>query len=126
MNSVLKVTILLGCSAATALTYAQTGVNSQGDGNVQEAIRYERAKDAADARQAAKEAGRAQPTPTAAAATANEQSRAGNVPDSGVQAAVRFERSKDAADARQARIESNRGTDTSVNGSADRRMTGHQ
>jgi hypothetical protein len=60
MNRVLKVTILLGCSVATTpLAYAggQTGVNSQGDGGVQEAIRFERAKDAADARQARIQAG---------------------------------------------------------------------
>src|SRR5580698_3463319 len=94
MNSVLKVTILLGCSAATALTYAQTGVNSQGNGSVQEAIRFERAKDAADARQAAKETGRVQPNASMTTApAANEQSSAGRVPDAGgVQAAIRFER----------------------------------
>jgi hypothetical protein len=118
MNAVLKVTFVLGSAAAAALTCAAQ--MPSGDGGVQEAIRFERAKDAADARQARIEAARphSQVTQTKSATTAN------TVGDGGVQQAIRFERSKDAADARQARIEAGQASDTAV-GNADRRMTGH-
>jgi hypothetical protein len=131
MNSVLKVTILLGCSVAVPLSFAggQVGVNNQGNGGVQQAIRFERSKDAADARQASKQAAHPYPMTYATKATAGPGRvlvpDEGPVPDSGVAAAIRFERQKDAADARQARIEQQQQTNTAV-GNADRRMTGHQ
>jgi hypothetical protein len=119
MNAVLKVTILLGCSAATTLVYAggQAPSKSQDGDGVREAIRFERAKDAADARQVRIEAGRTEKSavPTAAASTSadNERDRMmtseDRVGDEGVQEAIRFERAKDAADARQARIEARQG-----------------
>lgn len=119
MNAVLKVTILLGCAAGTTLVYAggQAPQKSQDAQGVREAIRFERAKDAADARQARIEAGRTQKSaaPTAAASTSadNERDRMmtseDRVGDEGVQEAIRFERAKDAADARQARIEARQG-----------------
>ena len=122
MNSVLKVTFLLGCSAATSLCIAggQAGVNHQGDGGVQEAIRFEKAKEAADARQAQIDAAR-RPHQGAHPISASER---GNIPDSGVQAAIQFEKSKDAADSRQARIQAGQ-TNGLAAGSADRRVTGH-
>ncbi len=128
MNRVLKVTILLGCSVATATTplaYAggQTGVNSHGDGGVQEAIRFERAKDAADARQARIEAARSHQAAETKGAAATGSNSQGN---GGVQAAIRFENAKNAADARQARIQTGQAGDNAVVGSADRRMTGHK
>jgi hypothetical protein len=135
MNRVLNVTILLGCSVAATtapLVFAggQTGSNNQGNGGVQEAIRFERAKDAADARQARIEVARpnqgAQTNGAIATGSASERDRGVIVRDPGVQEAIRFERSKDAADARQARIDAGQATDNAVAGSADRRITGHQ
>jgi hypothetical protein len=97
---------------------------------VQEAIRFERAKDAADARQARIEAARshkgAETKGSAATASANERDRVGTVGDAGVQEAIRFERAKAAADAREARIQAGQAGDNAAVGSADRRMTGHK
>jgi len=123
MNRVLKLTILGGLSAAATLGIAgQMPSNSQGDGSVQDAIRFEKAKDAADARQAAIEAGRAQQGGT----TGRESSQQPKV-ESGVQEAIRFERAKDAADARQARIESQRAAaSNNAVGNADRRANGQK
>ena len=127
MKGPLTATILFALSSAmTPLAFAggQVGVNHQGDGSVQDAIRFEKAKDAADARQARSEA--AHPTVAGAAnpAAAAEQ-RAGTVRDQGVHAAIQFERNKDAADARQARTEAGRTTNSATSGNADR-MAGHQ
>jgi len=81
------------------------------DAGVREAIRFERAKDAADARQARIEAGRAsQPSKTGSADRTQEPSKS----EAGVADAVRFEREKAAADARQA---SKEGGSTQVAGS---------
>ncbi len=121
MQSVLKITILLGSSAAATLALAggQTGVNNQGDGGVQAAIQFENAKAAADARQAGMEAARShQATPAQGAAAA--KSSAAGTGEQGVGAAIRFEQNKAAADARQARIAAGQA------GSADRRVTGHK
>jgi hypothetical protein len=120
MHKVLKLTVLLGCSVTAPLVFAggQSGVNSQGDGSVQDAIRFERAKDSADARQARINQSRPLQVTDSQTAIAPGQVL---VTDPGPEAAARFERDKDAAAARQARIEQQQ---NSV-GNADRRMTGH-
>ena len=127
MNSVLKITMLVGCSAGAALYGGQVGVNSQGDGGVQAAIRFEQAKQAADARQAGIAADRLQQgVVTPPVAPANQQVGVSNAGDGSVQAAIRFERAKAAADARQARVAAQEAADNanSAAGNADRRMTG--
>ncbi len=129
MNSVLKVTLLLGCSAAMTMVYAggQVGVNNQGDGGVQAAIQFEHAKAAADARQASIESARAQQglKPQTVSPT-TQQVGVNHSGDGGVQAAIQFERAKAMADARQAQIQSRQaGDNAAVSGNADRLMTGH-
>jgi hypothetical protein len=133
MKSVLTVTVLLGCSAAAALVYAggQVGVNDQGDGGMQAAIRFERAKAAADARQAQMESNRTQQAvPQPAVSPVGQQVGVNNQGDGSVQAAIRFEQAKAAADARQARTASEQASNNakvgSTVGSADRSMTDHR
>jgi len=127
MNLALTVTLLLGWSATTTtLAYAggQMPPRNQGDGGVQEAIRFERAKDVADARQARIEAARSRKSAESkTSALLNQRATTATAGDGGVQEAVRFERAKDAADARQARIAAGQGSDNAALGSADRRMT---
>ena len=128
MNSVLKATLLLGCSAAMTMVYAggQVGVNHQGDGGVQAAIQFEQAKAAADARQASIQAGGAQQgLKPQTVSPSNQRVGVNDSGDGSVQAAIRFERAKAMADARQARIQSGQAGDNAAVSSADRRMTGH-
>ena len=129
MKAIVKITVVLGCSLAATSSYAGGQVNSksQSDGGVQEAIRFEKAKDAADTRQAQIEAARThQGATNRAVAPANERSREGNVRDPGVQAAIQFERNKDAADARQAGIAAGQSSGTARVGSSDRSIGKHQ
>jgi hypothetical protein len=94
MKKVLTIAMVSGLSFSVVMP-------AQEDPGVREAIRFERSKDAAAAREARIEGqGSAQSAP-AEAKEAN--------PESDVQKAVAFERAKDDADARQARTES-RGT----------------
>lgn len=128
MKKPLTAAIFFGLSAAmTPLAFAggQVGVNHPGDGGVQEAIRFERAKDAADARQAHMAATQPSQASQANPAAAADQ-RAGTVKDTGVQAAIQFEHNKDAADARQARIAAGQASDNAAVGNADRRVMGHK
>jgi hypothetical protein len=128
MRSVLKNTVLTGLLCAMpALSFAQT---SQSDrAGEQEAIRIQKQKDAADARQAQREASK--PNAGEAAKSDLKTGGADRVGDTGesatgatdkngkssdLQEAIRFEKAKDAAAARQARIEARH---PSVN-SADR------
>jgi hypothetical protein len=98
MNSMFQITLLLGgLAAATLYAGDQAGMNNQGDGGVQAAIRFEKAKDAADARQAG--------TPGFRAEAAMQPMGPASEGDGGIEAAIQFERAKVAADARQARIE---------------------
>ncbi len=127
MGSVLKNTVLIGLLCAMpALSFAQT---SQSDrAGEQEAIRIQKQKDAADARQAQREAskrngGEAAKTDSkieSADRVGDPGEAAKGAADSGkssdLQEAIRFEKAKDAAAARQARIEARH---PSVN-SADR------
>jgi len=129
MNSVWKATVLLGCSAAMTLVYAggQVGVNHEGDGSVQAAIRFEQGKAAADARQAQIQSEREQqPVATPSVSTAGRTVGVNHQGDGGVQAAIRFEQAKAAADARQAQIHSEQASNHVSVGSADRSMTGHK
>jgi hypothetical protein len=129
MKSVLKNTVLISLLCAMpALSLAQT---SQSDAaGVQEAIRIQKQKDAADARQAQHETSK--PSVGEAAKSDSKTQSADRVGDPGegpkgatdqsskssdLQEAIRFEKAKDAAAARQARIEARR---PSVN-SADRK-----
>ena len=103
MNDTVRITLLLGLAAGgTALAYAGGQPQSKDSEGVQQAIRFERAKDVAALRQARLEAERARKTaePQSAAAYDDAVSAAG-----GLQAAIRFERAKNAADARQAHLE---------------------
>jgi len=128
MGTVCKETVLLSLFCAIpALSFAQATSQSEAAG-VREAIRFERSKDAADARQARTEA--KHPTGYAASSANREYATPGNAvpdrgpagaagsadrsmsaadqrgtPERGVQDAIRFERQKAAADARQAHIE---------------------
>jgi hypothetical protein len=127
MRSVLKNTVLISLFCAVpALSFAQT---SQSDrAGVQEAIRFQKQKDAADARQAQREApkqnrGEAAKSDSkggSADRVGDPGEGARSATDSGkssdLQEAIRFEKAKDAAAARQARVEARR---PSVN-SADR------
>ena len=92
MNGVLKVTMLMGLAAACA--GGQPPSKHPDSDGVQQAIRFEKAKAAAGARQAQRNS----------TTNAKDSAPSGN---GGVQAAIRFERAKDAADARQARREAN-------------------
>ena len=115
MNPLLKITIILTWSAAAmSLAYAggQAPAKKPDDGNVQSAIQFERAKDAADARQARIEE--------------QERGAASVQSDAGVREAIRFERAKDAADARQARIEARQARSESAVGSANRSRREHR
>jgi len=92
---------------------------------VREAIRFEKAKDAADARQARLETQHPSGYAERSADSAPVKDK-NAVPDKGVQDAIRFERNKDAADARQARIEGQPSDTQSSRGAADRRVIRHQ
>ena len=100
-----------------ALTYAQTASQPDAAG-VREAIRFERSKDAADARQARREA--RHPTGDAEPGARNPREDSGltgtRVGDPGEQEAIRFERAKDRAASKQARKEAGK----SSSGAADR------
>ena len=91
MTKLLGATILVGMMAS-----------AYGQDDVREAIRWERAKEQAAARQAAvkRDAG----TKTRDAERESERTAA-PAQESGVQAAIRYERFKEAAAAQQARIE---------------------
>jgi hypothetical protein len=108
MNGIAKVTMFFGLAAgATAMAYAggQAPSRHPDSDGVQQAIRFERAKAAADARQARREAnGVGEAAQPKSATNAKDSGLSGN---GGVQAAIRFERAKDAAAARQARREAN-------------------
>jgi hypothetical protein len=97
MKKTFTVAIVMGLSFAAALP-------AQQEAGVQDAIRFERAKDAADARQARIEAQRSPSATASATATAPVEQKPKI--EAGVQGAIAFERSKDVADARQARLES--------------------
>jgi hypothetical protein len=77
--------------------------SAYGQADVREAVRWERAKDRAAARQAAVARGGEGKAQDAKATP--EVSGTKTAPESGVQAAIRYERFKEAAAARQARIE---------------------
>jgi hypothetical protein len=126
MKNNLKVTILFGLTTGVASLVFGAGAPqeqaSDADG-VRQAVRFERSKDAAAARQARQEPTQEQ---TKSAQTMEAKSELGTatgaaVPDDGgVQAAIRFERAKQAADAQQARVEathSGEATRTSVTAS---------
>jgi hypothetical protein len=129
MKSVLKDTVLISLFCAMpALSFAQTPQSDAA--GVREAIRVQKQKDAADARQAQREASKPNRTEATAKSDSKTES-ADRVGDPGegargatdksgkssdLQEAIRFEKAKDAAAARQARIEARR---PSVN-SADR------
>jgi len=110
-----RLALILGLAGAAALVPAATAQNDPG---VAEAIRFQKAEDAAAARQARLEAGHgSKAAQNEAAQTVGEKKPSG---DSSVQEAIRFQQSEDAAAARQARIESGRDNETN---SADRMMT---
>ena len=127
MNLALTVPVLLAWSAmTTTLAYGggQVRSRSQGDGGVQEAIQFERAKDTADARQARIESARSRDnTESKTAVHTNQRATTVTAGDGGVQEAIRFERDKDASDARQSRIAAGQASDHPALRSADRRMT---
>ena len=104
MNGSFKLKMMVSL-VTTGLAVAFAGQapqsKSQDDAGVREAIRFERAKAAADARQARIEAGRASKPAENPGADKQQTSKQ----ESSVQDAIRFERAKDAADARQARSE---------------------
>jgi hypothetical protein len=106
MNRVLKVTILMALTAACA--GGQAPSKQRDSDGVQEAIRFERAKTAAAARQAQRSS---TPKPKDTEPLEN----------GGVQAAIRFERAKAAADARQARQEANHPSETVTSTAAIKR-----
>jgi hypothetical protein len=121
MKSVWKETVLASLFCAMpALSFAQSATQTDTQ-SVREAIRFEKAKDAAAARQARME--ERQPSVPSEAGVAAERESASvpgvRVTDSGEKEAVRFERSKEAAAARQAKIEARQTGSTS--GAADRR-----
>ena len=91
MNKLLGATVLAGMMAS-----------AYGQADVREAVRWERAKERAAARQAAIERGGGSQS-----AGRKGRLRTSETPaqESGVQAAIRYERFKEAAAARQARIE---------------------
>lgn len=86
MRRALSIAILGGLAFATWLP-------AQEDTGVQEAIRFQRQKDAADARQAR---------------LGDQTSNQAPASDEGVQKAIAFEKAKDVADAQQARKEAQR------------------
>ena len=99
MKNLLRLTLLFGLTTGAIGIAFAGGVPAGSDADgVRQAVRFERAKDAADARQARQQQGKTDPSaaPKAAATTS----------DGGMQAAIRFERAKQAADAQQARVES--------------------
>jgi hypothetical protein len=103
MKRLLKVTVLLGLVTGAAGLALAGQARDPDAASVREAVRYERAKEAAAARQAQRQSGRAE---TAVAAT--EGNGRG---DGGVQEAVRFEHFKEAAAARQAKRDARQGGD---------------
>jgi hypothetical protein len=104
MKKVLTIAMVSGLSFAVVMP-------GQEDPGVREAIRFERVKDSADARQARIEGqGPARAAPT--------EAKEAN-PDADVQKAVAFERAKDAADARQECIEG-QGTSAQANATSHR------
>jgi hypothetical protein len=96
MNKLLGATLLAGMMAS-----------AYGQADVREAVRWERAKERAAARQAAIERGGETKAHDAKAAS-EEKASAPAAPVSGVRAAISYERFKESAAARQARIEERR------------------
>jgi len=92
MNKFLSATVLAGMMAS-----------AYGQADVRDAVRWERTKERAAARQA--QAAHGDGAKTQNAKTTSEVSGTKTEPESGVQAAIRYERFKEAAAARQARIE---------------------
>jgi hypothetical protein len=107
MNRMVKVTMLMGLAAACAGGQPPAKHPDSDNEGVQQAIRFERAKQAAAARQAEYNTTNAKDTPPSS--------------DDGVQAAIRFERAKDAAAARQARREANHPGESATSTAASRR-----
>ncbi len=89
MNKLLGATVLAGMMAS-----------AYGQADVREAVRWERAKERAAARQAAIERGGASKSQDAKAASDKAPAH-----ESGVRAAISYERFKESAAAQQARIE---------------------
>ena len=106
MKNTLKVAMLFGfTTGAIGMAFGAEPAKvktSDADG-VQQAIRFERSKDAAAARQARMEGKTSRTAVPKPAAKAEGNALAA---DGSVQAAIRFEQAKAAADSRQARIES--------------------
>src|SRR5260370_15610688 len=97
MNVMVKVTMLLGLAATCAGGQAAAGQSDSA--GVQQAICFERAKAAAAAREAHREAnGAGEAAQTKGAASARDSEVSGN---GGERAATRFERAKNAAGPRQ-------------------------
>jgi hypothetical protein len=90
--------LIFGLAGAAALAPLGAQNNSDAAG-VAEAIRFQRAEDAAAARQARMESGRADQAPAVDAKAEPRESK-----PEGVQEAIRFQRAEDAAAARQARL----------------------
>ena len=115
MSKTSKFALILGLASATAGLPALWAQSNSDAAGVAAAIRFQKAEDAAAARQARIEAGRAP-----------AQSKANNTPtqavekpsqENGVAAAIRFQKAEDEAAARQARIEASRENEAN---SADR------
>ena len=112
--------LILGLAGAMAGLPSLTAQNDSDAAGVAAAMRFQKAEDAAAARQARIEAGRkgeansadrmaTQMNAKGAPSTAQNQSKAADV-----EAAVRFQRAEDAAAARQARIEVSEGETNSA------------
>jgi hypothetical protein len=113
---------LAGASVLPSLAVAQQGAAARKDSDaagVAAAIRFQKAEDAAAARQARIDAGRGGESNSVAGAAPQTTAKAVQKESQpvGVEAAIRFQRAEDAAAARQARIEGTREDESS---SADR------
>jgi hypothetical protein len=107
-----KLVLILG---AAGILVSLPCVNAQNDPGVAEAIRFQKAEDAAAARQARLDGDRGAQANSADRVAASQQAK-----PEGLTAAIRFQQAEDAAAARQARIEAGRDGDLN---SADRMVT---
>ena len=100
MSRVNILTCLVGFAVAAGVPSVAPAQQNPDAAGVAAAIRFQKAEQAAAARQARVEAERGHPAVTPARANGSDEA--------GVAAAIRFERAEDAAAARQARIEAGR------------------
>jgi hypothetical protein len=112
-----NIAVILGLAGSLSGLPCLSAQNNADAAGVAEAIRFQKAEDAAAARQARIDVARTGGTNFADQQVSRTKTKAAPAASQGVEAAIRFQRAEDMAAARQARIEAGRVADSN---SADR------